>query len=177
MAYTTDIEDVVWEIIDILGDNFAAKLDAIETAKSTKPLNLEDIVRWYFGDIEEPPIQNMPCILVKGRGFIPQPLSTNNRYRDDLRIEIECYIAENPNITLTIDNRNYTFEEILEAKLMRYARAIVEILCENIQLRGKGTIVKIADILLSNVIPYENLRIKACRIDVDIQGITNTLGI
>lgn len=177
MAYTYDIEDVVWKIIDLLGDNFAAKLDAIEAAKSAVSLTLEDIARWYFGDIsEEPPMQNIPAMVVKGRGFIPQPQSSNNRYRDDLRIEIECYIAADANLTLTVGGRTYTFEEVLDVKIMRYARAIVEILLENNQLGGYGTIVKIADVLVSNVIPYENNFLKACRVDVDVQGISNTIG-
>lgn len=176
MAYTTDLEDVVLEIIDILGDNFAAKLNAIETAKADD-ITLEDIQRIYFGDKNNiPPNQNMPAILVKGRTATPEATATNNRFRDVMDIEIECYIHADPNLTITKDNRDYEFDEYLDMKIMRYARAIVEILRENEGLNGKATIEDFSNVMLSNIIPYDDTMVKACRIELEVRGVLNTLG-
>lgn len=177
MAYTYDIEDVCFKIIDILGDNMVAKLDTIDTAKTGDSVVLEDIVRYYFGDrMSIPPNQNMPCIIVKGRSFRPEPNSTNAQYRDTIDVEIECYIHQNPNAIITIDNRTYDFGQILDMKIMRYARAIIELLAENEQLGGYATLMRFTNALVSNVIPYKATMIKACRIDVEVLGILNTLG-
>jgi hypothetical protein len=177
MAYTYDIEDITLKVIDILGDGMAAKLDAIEAVKTTNPLTLEDIQRIYFGDKVDIPTQNMPALMVKGREFTPIAGSTNNRYRDiPINIEVECYIMEDMNMTLTIDGREYMFDEVLDIKIMRYARAIVELLAENIQLGGKVENMEFKNVLLSNVIPYKNTMIKACRIEIAYTGISTTLG-
>jgi hypothetical protein len=174
--YTYDIEDIVLKVIDILGDNFVAKLDAIEAVKTTNPLTLQDIQKIYFGDKMDISSQNMPALVVKGRNFIPIPGATNSRWKDDpINIEVECYISEDMNMVKTIDSRTYQFDEILDMKIMRYARAIIEILAANEQLGGMVSLMNFKDVLLSNVIPYKNTMVKACRIEIAYQGVMSTL--
>jgi hypothetical protein len=177
--YTYDIEDITLKVIDVLGDGIAAKLDVIEALKTTNPLTLENIERIYFGDKipGSVPTQNMPALLIKGREFTPVASSTNNRYRDNpIIIEVECYIVADMNMTKTIDGREYMFDEVLDIKIMRYARAIVELLAENMQLGGMVENMEFKNVLLSNVMPYQNMMAKACRVEVSYTGISTTLG-
>ena len=141
-TYTYDLEDVCWQVIDYLQDNMETKLDAIEAVKAVKTIPLDDIQRFYFGDLEAvPSIQNLPAIVVKGRGWVPVPTSLDARFRDDLRIEVECYIGSDANAQMSVAGQNYVFEEVMDMKIMRYARAIVEILIENEELGGYATLI------------------------------------
>ncbi len=167
---TITLEEIVFQIIKTLADNMATKLTALETEYSSIPLTLENITKYYFGDIVEPDIQNMPSISVFGRGYTTKDVGISQQYRDTPRIEIECYIYANPNLILTIEGRTYRFEEVMQIKIMRYARAIREILFSNEKLENKATGLLLADVLLSNIIPYENTYIKACRLDIDVLG-------
>lgn len=177
MAYSVDIEDVTWKIIDVLGDGMVAKLNTIDTAKSDD-ITLDDIEKFYFGDQEfNPSLQNLPAIIVKGRGFVPTAIATNNQYRDNpIRIEIECYVGSNANETFTKDGRTYDFGTWMEVRIMRYARAIVELLTENGQLSSNVSLLNFTDVLLSNVIDIDGTIIKACRVEVDYLGAINSLG-
>ena len=80
------------------------------------------------------------------------------------------------NAKFTKDSRVFQFDEVLDVKIMRYARAIVELLAANEQLAGKATLLSFSDVLVSDVIPFKDSMIKGCRIEVDYQGITTDLG-
>jgi len=167
MAYT--IEEICFEIIDILGDNLPAKLDELEIEYTSISLTLDDINRIYFGDIiEAPDMQNMPAISVVGRGYNVEPAGLGNTNREKSRIEIECYISSDINASLTVDDRTYSFSEILEIKIMRYIRAIREALYDHRTLNDKCEYIMITDVILSNVIQNEGEFLRACRLNLEV---------
>lgn len=176
MAYTIDTEDIVFELIDVLGDNMFAKLKAITDAKTTYPIALENIKRYYFGDkAGVPSLNSLPAVIVKAREYVPNQISIASRYRDNINLEIEIYIGSNTNRALTIDGRTFEFEEIMDIKILRYSKAIVEILLENQQLNSKSIIENITNVSLSNIIDFDGMLLKACRLNVEIIGATNTI--
>jgi len=176
MSYTVDAESVGFKILDLLGDNLSTKLTAIQTEKSDS-IVLDNIRRYFFGDREDvPSSQNMPAIIVKVRSATPQPIAVDGRYRDEIVVEIDCIIDGNMNLAVTVDSRSYDWGEILDMKIMRYARAIVEILAENEQLGEKAVITNFSDVIVSNILPINRTMLKACRIELLIQGVTNQLG-
>ena len=175
MAYTVDAEDVAIEVLKILKTNMVAQLDLVEAAKTSVALTLEDIERYYFGDkLDPPPV--LPSIVVKIRSYKPSAQAMNKRYRDDpIKLEIECYIAYDINQSATIDGQEHDFEEILEMKIARYSRAIVEVLAADNTLSEKATLMEISDVLLSDALPNNDEILKACRINVEYKGVPQTL--
>ncbi len=145
-----------------------ARLRALEIQYATRPLPLEGIVRYYFGDILNVDINAMPAISVMGRGYVVEPSGLGYTTRDAPRIEVECYISQDPNLTLTVGGQEYSFTEIMQIKIMRYARAIRELLIERRSLGATVDLLKISDVLVSDVLPFENIFLKACRVNVDI---------
>lgn len=167
MAYT--IEEICWKVIDILGDDMPAKLDALEIEYASIPLTLEDINRYYIGDVVEAPnMQNMPAISVMGRRYSLIPAGIGNTNRETVKIEIEVYISGNMNMSLTIDSRTYMFSEIMDIKIMRYARAVREVLYAKRDLSSTCEYITITDIVVSDVMVSEGEFLKACRINLDV---------
>lgn len=175
-TYTYDVEDIVWKMIYYLQDNIYEKLQAIEALKKTVPIDLPDINRYYFGDKDfYPDASNTPAIIVKGRSFAPQSTALNNLYKDRSNIEVECYITSDANQCVEYNGHRYDFDEVLDIKIMRYARAIVEVLIENECLGNTIEMIEFNDVLLSNIIRFDDVNLKACRIEMTCQGISNTL--
>ena len=176
------LEEICWKIINILNTNMAARLAVVSAEYTTpKDLTLENVSRYYFGDAE-PEAQNMPAVLVIGRGYgveraIEQSgnIGVSKQFRDTDRIEIECWITQDPNLIMTVDSQEYRFEEILQIKIMRYARAIRELLLVNETLGSQCVSLNITDMTVSDAIPDENVFLKACRMTLEVVHITEDI--
>jgi len=166
-------EECTLEIIDILGDNMPAKLDALEAEYTGElALTLEDIKKFYFGDSAKPPIQNAPCVLVIPDSYDQIPRGMANINADNISIAIKVIIFEDPNLKMTIAGRGYSVEEVMSIKIIRYLRAIREILntIASRQLNNKIDRLDIGRVTLQKVEVYENVLMKSGQVEVICYG-------
>ncbi|PIQ83888.1 MAG: hypothetical protein COV75_05105 [Candidatus Omnitrophica bacterium CG11_big_fil_rev_8_21_14_0_20_63_9] len=164
MAENT-LEEIVFGVVNIFESKMPAKLDALDTEYNDTLGPLEDIARYFVGDLDESlNVQEAPFVVVMGRGYSVDSSSLATG-RDMLRVELECYARSDPNIKLTKESKTFTFEEVLEVKIMRYARAMREVLYENRTLGARCEFINVEDALISNVMRVEHAFLRACRLN------------
>ncbi|NOS67913.1 MAG: hypothetical protein HOO67_06170 [Candidatus Peribacteraceae bacterium] len=161
------LEEVVFEIVSVLATDLPAKLDALDTEYGDG-ITLDDIQRFYVSDIDKSfNINQCPFVVVMGRGYSVDSSSLSTG-RDMLRVEIETYVGSDPNLKLTKGGREYVFEEVLEVRIMRYARAIREVLYAKRTLNNKCEWINVDDALISNVLPVEDAFMRAHRLTCEV---------
>ena len=166
-------EEIVLEIIKILADNIAAELDTLESEYTGElALTLEDIQRFYFGEVEKPPIEKGPAMMVIPENYDIQTRGMANVNADNVIIRIRIIIYLDPNAKMTISTRNYFTQEILTIKIIRYLKAMRNILLKkaNRSLTGKIDIIEIRGVKIGKVEVYENMMCKSGEIEAYCHG-------
>jgi len=146
------MEELIGAIITILDAHMAAELAAITAAKTTEdtaiyggPLNLDDIREYCFGDRGQP--NDAPFVLVIGESETP----------DGWINERESYAVK---VVYKFDIRLFIWgddEERINKRIIRYAKALKNVLSEHYDLGGLSLGGGIGDISYSPLIKIDGL--------------------
>jgi len=166
-------EEITFEIINILADNMATELDTLEGEYTGElALTLEDIQRFYFGEIEKPSIEMGPAIMVVPENYDIQTRGMANVNADNVLVRIKIIIYLDPNAKITVGTRNYFTQEILTIKVIRYLKAIRNILLRkaNRSLTGKIDMTEIRGVKIGKVEVYENMMCRSGEVEAYCHG-------
>ena len=166
-------EEITFEVIKILADNMATELDTLEGEYTGElALTLEDIQRFYFGEVEKPPIETGPAVMVIPGNYDIQTRGMANINADNVPVRIKIIIYLDPNAKITVGTRNYFTQEILTIKVIRYLKAMRNILLKkaNRSLTGKIDIIEIRGVKIGKVEVYENMMCRSGEIEAYCHG-------
>jgi hypothetical protein len=179
--YQRDDEDIAAYMLALLQAGLPTNLDAQE-AKWADGITLEDVATWHVGEMMQPQLPELPMLQVINRGITEVETGTGTGMRriETYLFDVAIHICAGGEQTMSTSYDTGTLGDLLEHKIQRYQRAIIDTLVGPGQMDQCPYSMEcyLEGSMMSPLMPDQNLFYKAAAIRFRVRSnkLTETTG-